>query len=164
MMNDVSFLRHTIGCILCTAKINDIFCLTVCIVKYLPRFVCLLALECCCSFHLLATYISSFWLHSVHLASFKVFKSFLILPFFIQCFPIISCMFLFSLNAAIGSFLKIYLRFLFTCKIFQFFLMVLVIFSRNQLYVITRGILYDLYIYIYLSIYIYIYVYIYKFW
>ena len=35
--------------------------LTVCNVKYLPGFVCLLALECCYSFHLLARYISRFW-------------------------------------------------------------------------------------------------------
>ena len=33
-------------------KINGIFCLTACIVKYLPSFVCLLALKCCCSFSL----------------------------------------------------------------------------------------------------------------
>ena len=74
-----------------------------------------------------------------------------------------------------------FLRFSFICKIIQFFLMVLVIFGRNRLYVITRGILFDffrvsfsviksiqyiyryVYIYIYLCIYIifqYIYIYI----
>ena len=72
----------------------------------------------------------AFDLHSVHLPSFKVFKSFLTLSFFIQCVPIISWIFLFCLNAVIGSFLKIYWRFSFTCKIFQFFLMVLAIFCR----------------------------------
>ena len=95
----------------------------------------------------------AFDLHSVQLPSFKVFKSFLILPLSIQCVPIISWMLLFCLNAVIGSFLKIFLRFLFTRKIFQFFVMVLVIFCRNQLYIIKRGILSDLYIYIYIYIF-----------
>ena len=62
-------------------------------------------------------------------------------------------MFLFRLNVAIGSFLKITLRLLITCKIFQFFLMVLVVFVRNQLYVITRGILSE-----FLSDFVYIYI------
>ena len=39
--------------------------------------------------------------------------------------------------------MKILLRLLFICKIFQFFLMVSVIFSRSRSYVITRGILFD---------------------
>ena len=85
----------------------------------------------------------AFDLHGVHLPSFKVFRFLLTLPFSIQCLPIISWIFLFCLNAVIGSFLKISLRFLFICKIFQFFQMVLVIFDRNRLYVITRGILSD---------------------
>ena len=82
----------------------------------------------------------AFDLNGVHLPSFKVFKSFLTFPLGIQCVPIISCMFLFRLDAATGSILKISLRFLFICKMFQFFLMVLVIIGRNRLYVITRGI------------------------
>ena len=83
----------------------------------------------------------AFDLHGVHLPSFKVFKSFLILPFSIQYIRIIPWMFLFRFNDSIGSFLKISLKFLFIY--FQFFLMVLVIFGRNMLYVITRGILSD---------------------
>ena len=94
--------------------------------KYLPSFVCLLALECCCSFHLFAKYISGFYLHGVHLRFFNIFKSFsLTLPCSTQCVPMLL------------------VDFSFIFKIFQFFLMVLVIFSRNQLYVITRGILSD---------------------
>ena len=85
----------------------------------------------------------AFDVHGVHLPSFKAFKFFLTLLFSIECVPIIFWMVLFRLNAVIGSFLKIALRFLFICKIFQFFLMVLIIFGRNQLYVITRGILSD---------------------
>ena len=125
------------------------YCLRVCTVKYLPSFVCLLALECCCSFHLLATYISSFW------PAWCAFTFFFWLFHFL--FPITSWMFLFRLNAAIGSFLKISLRFSITCKIFQFFLMVLVVFVRNQLHVITRGILFDFFVWLYVYIYIYIY-------
>ena len=68
-------------------------------------------------------------------------------------------MLLFRLNAVIGSFLKISLTFSITCKTFHFFLVVLVIFVRNQLYVITRDILSD-----FICIYIYIYIYIYIFW
>ena len=63
-------------------------------------------------------------------------------------------MFLFHLNAVVGSFLKISLRLSITCKIFKFFLMVLVVFVRNQLYVITRGILSDFFCLILISIYI----------
>ena len=70
-------------------------------------------------------------------------KSFLTLPCSIQCVPIVFWMFLFRLNAVIGSFLKISLKFSFICKTIQFFLMVLVIFDRNRLYVITKGILSD---------------------
>ena len=106
-------------------------------------FVCLLALECCCSFHLFATYISSFDMHGVHLPSVKVFICFLTLPFSVKCVSIISWMFLFRLSAVIGSFLKISLKFSFICKVFQFFLMSLVIFGRNRFYVITRDILFD---------------------
>ena len=51
------------------------------------------------------------------------------------------CLSLFRLDAVIASFLKISLSFLFIRKRFQFFLTVLVIFGRNRLYVITRGIL-----------------------
>ena len=85
----------------------------------------------------------AFDLHDVHLPSFKIFKSFLTLPFSIQCVPIISWMVLFHLNAVIGSFLKIYLKNSFICKKFQYFLMVLVISGRNWFYVITRDILSD---------------------
>ena len=85
----------------------------------------------------------AFDLHRVHLPSLEVFKSFLTLLFSIQCVSIISWMFLLRLNAAISSFLKLFLRFSFISKIFQFFLMVLVIFGRSRLYVITRGILSD---------------------
>ena len=111
-------------------KISGIYCLTVCILKYLPSFVCLLALEYCCSFHFFATYISSFDQHGVHLPSFKTFKSFLTPPFSIQCVPIISGMYLFRLNAVIGSFLKISLKFSFICTIFQFFRMFFIIFGK----------------------------------
>ena len=83
----------------------------------------------------------AFDLHGVHLRSFKVFKYFLTLPISIQCVAIIDWVFLFRLNAVIVSVLKISLRFFFICEIFQFFLMVLVIFGRNQLNVITRSIL-----------------------
>ena len=51
----------------------------------------------------------AFDLLGVHLPSFKVSKSFLTLPFSLQCVPIISWMFLFRLNTAIRSFLKIYI-------------------------------------------------------
>ena len=102
------------------------YCLRVCTVKYLPSFVCLLALECYCSFHLLATYISSFW------PAWSAFSFFFWLSHFL--FPMTSWMFLFRLKAAIGSFLKISLRFSITFKI---------------------------YIYISFKIYIYIYIYIY---
>ena len=74
----------------------------------------------------------AFDLYVVHLPYFKVFKSFLTLPFSIQCVPIIYSMFMFHLNADIGSFLKISLKFSFICKIFQFFLMVSVVFGRNR--------------------------------
>ena len=37
--------------------INDIFCLTIFVVKYLPRFPCLLALECCSFLQHIVTYI-----------------------------------------------------------------------------------------------------------
>ena len=121
------FYRHTVGCILRTPYANGISCLTVCVVKYLPSFVCLLALECCCSFHLFATYISAFDPHGRHLPFFKVFKSFLTLLFFIQRAPINFWMFLFCLNDVVGSLLKISLRLSFICKLFQFFLMVLVL-------------------------------------
>ena len=121
------------------------YCLRVCTVKYLPSFVCLLALECCCSFHLLATYISSFW------PAWCAFTFFFWLFHFL--FPITSWMFLFRLNAVIGSFLKISLRILITCKIFQFFLMVLVVFVRNQLHVITRGVLFDFFVWLYVYIF-----------
>ena len=85
-----------------------------------------------------------FVLHSVHLPSFKVFKFFLILLFSTQCVTIISWVFFFfHLNVAIGSFLKIYLKFLFMCKTFPFFLIILIIFGRNQLYVIMKGIMFD---------------------
>ena len=60
-------------------------------------------------------------------------------------------MFLFRLNAVIGSFLKISLRLLITCKIFQFFLMVLVVFVTNQLYAITSGILSDFFVWFWFS-------------
>ena len=121
----------------------------------------------------------AFDLHGVHLPSFKVFRFLLTLPFSIQCLPIISWIFLFCLNAVIGSFLKISLRFLFIFKIFQFFQRVLVIFDRNRLYVITRGILsdyfcvfcrnkvdaiYTLYtyiIYMYICVYMCVYIYLY---
>ena len=84
-----------------------------------------------------------FALHGVHLPSFKDFKSLLTLLFSIQYVSIISEMFLFRLNAVIGSFSKIYLRFSFICKVFQFFVIVLVIFGRNRLHVITRSVLSD---------------------
>ena len=51
----------------------------------------------------------AFDLLGVHLPSFKVSKSFLTLPFSLQCVPVISWMFLFRLNTAIRSFLKIYI-------------------------------------------------------
>ena len=87
--------------------------------------------------------IPTFELHGVHLPSFEIFKFNLTLAFSSQCVPRISWMFLFPLNAVVGSFLKISLSFWFTCKTFQFLLMVWVIFGRNRLYVITRGILSD---------------------
>ena len=111
--------------------INGIFCLTV----YMFNVVVV--------FTYLQHIFPAFGLHGVHLPSFKVFKYFLTLPCSIQCVPIISWMFLFRLNAAIGSFLKISLTLLFICKIFQFFLMVLVIFGRYRIYINTRGILCD---------------------
>ena len=83
---------------------------------------------------------AAFDLHGVHLPSSEVFKSFLTLRFSIKCVPVISGMFL---NAVIISFLKISLTFLFICKIFQFLLTVFVIFGRNWLYIIRRGILSD---------------------
>ena len=58
ILNGVSFLPRY--CRLHIAH-SIRFCLAVCIVKYLPSFVCLLALECCCSFHLFAIYISVFY-------------------------------------------------------------------------------------------------------
>ena len=128
------------------------YCLRVCTVKYLPSFVCLLALECCCSFHLLATYISSFW------PAWCAFTFFFWLFHFL--FPVTSWMFLFRLNAVIGSFLKISLRILITCKIFQFFLTVSVVFVWNQLHVITRSILFDFFVWLYVCMYVYIYIYI----
>ena len=147
--------------------------------KYLPIFVffCWL-LNLVVVFTCLQHIFPAFDLHGVHLPSFKVFRFLLTLPFSIQCLPIISWIFLFRLNAVIGSFLKISLRFLFICKIFQFFQMVLVIFDRNRLYVITRGVLPDffasfavirsiqyihtyIYIYTYIHIYIYLYIYVY---
>ena len=68
------------------------------------------------------------------------------LLFSIQCVPIFFWMWLFFLNAVVGlnAVLKIHLKFSFICKIFQWFLMVLVIFGRNLLYVITSGILWFL--------------------
>ena len=105
-------------------------------------FVCWL-LNVLVVFNCLQHIFPTFDLHGVHLSSFKGFKSFLILPLSTQCVPIISWMFLFRLNALTGSFFKISLKFSFICKIFQFFLMVLVIFGRNRLYVIKRGILFD---------------------
>ena len=81
----------------------------------------------------------AFDLQGIHWISFK---SFLTLPCSIQCIPNIR-IFLFHLNAVLGSFLKISLKFSFVCKIFQFFLIVLIIIGRNQLYIITRGILSD---------------------
>ena len=113
-------------------------------------FYLLLALEYCCSFHLLATYIASFWpTWSVFIFldssvfypmcpknSLDIFVSF-------KCtVPIISWMFLFRLNDVV-SFLKIPLKFSFICKIFQFFLMILVILGRNRLYVIMWDVLSD---------------------
>ena len=132
-------------------------------------------LFCCCwllnlvvVFTCLQHIFPAFDLHGVHLPSFKVFRFLLTLPFSIQCLPIISWIFLFCLNAVIGSFLKISLRFLFIYKIFQFFQMVLVIFDRNRLYVITRGVLPDFFASFavirsiqYTHIYIYIYIYVY---
>ena len=50
---------------------------------------------------------------------------------------------LFCLNDVIDIFLKISLKFLSICKIFLFFLMVLVTLGRNWLYVIMIGILSD---------------------
>ena len=79
----------------------------------------------------------AFDLHGVGLPSFNVFKFFLTLLFSIQCVPIVSWMFLFRLNAVL---LVHFWKFL-----PKFFLMVLVIFCRNHLYVITRGILSDVY-------------------
>ena len=85
-----------------------------------------------------------FVLHSLHLPSLKVHKFFLNLLFSTQCVTIISWMFFFfHLNVAIGSFLKIYLKFLFMCKTFSFFLIILIIFGRNWLYVIMKGIMFD---------------------
>ena len=85
------FYWHAIGYILYTAWDNrHIYCLTICIVKYLRIFVCLLALEYCCSFHLFACIFPVFDLHAVHLSSFKVFKYFLTLPFSIQLVPKVS--------------------------------------------------------------------------
>ena len=103
----------------------------------------MLALKCCCIFTCFQHICPAFELHGVQLPSFKVFKSFWTLTFSIQCVPMISWMFLFCINGAISSILKISLKFWFICKVFQFFLMVLAVFSRNQWYVITRGILSD---------------------
>ena len=55
-------------------------------------FYLLLALEYCCSFHLLATLLPAFDLHGL-------FLSFLTLPFSIQCVPKIPWIFLSRLNA-----------------------------------------------------------------
>ena len=51
--------------------------------------------------------------------------------------------FFFQINAVIGSFLKVSLKFPFFCNILQFFIIVLVKIGKNRLYVITRGYLSD---------------------
>lgn len=87
----------------------------------------------------------------LYLPSFKVFKSFLILPFSMQFVPIISWIFFFFFfKSVIGSFLKISWKFMSVSKIFQFYLMVFgniwyyqnMVIPRiqNPFYVIRRGI------------------------
>ena len=119
-------------------KINCIFCLTACIVKYLPSFVCLLALECCCSFSLVCNIYFQLLIYMVSI--YRLLKSlnfswpfhFLsnVLQQFLGCF---CYWFIFE------KFLKLS----FNYTIFQFFLMVFMIFGRNRLYIITRSILPD---------------------
>ena len=104
---------------------------------------CLLALDCCCSFHLFATYISSFWATWCAFTFFESLWIFLDSSVFYQMCLDNFWKVLFCLNDVIDIFLKISLKFLSICKIFLFFLMVLVTLGRNWLYVIMIGILSD---------------------
>ena len=94
------FYRHTVACTLNNPPdkwhilSHNLYCVY-CLLNVVVVFTCLQHV------------FTAFDLHVVHLPSFKVFKSFLTLPFSIQCVPIISLMFLLRLNAVIGSFLKI---------------------------------------------------------
>ena len=130
------FYQHTVGSYCTLHRINAIFCYAICIVCWCSWML----LNVVVVFTCLQDMFPAFDLHNVHLPSFKVFKFFLNLSFFIQCVPIISWMILFLLNAVISSFLNISLKFPYICKILQ---LILVIFGRTRLYVITRVILSD---------------------
>ena len=164
MLNGVPFYQHTVGCILCNPSDKWHILSHSLYYEISSKLFLFVGSWILLQFSL----VCNIWFQHFNcmVCIYPLLKFNLTLAFSSQCVPRISWMFLFPLNAVIGSFLKISLSFWFTCKTFQFLLMVLVIFGRNWLYVITKGILSDFFHvpfsiirsieYIYISIYLYI--------
>ena len=103
-------------------------------------FLSLLTLEnwCCCN--LVAGHSSAISKHEEHFLGFKVFLFiFFTMLFWILLLSMSSLKFLLRLKAVTGSFWKNFFRDLLTDSIFQFFRIILLMFGKNRLYVISKG-------------------------